>query len=80
MENYKETEWSAMSGLEEDLKQLEASYAKEHGDHEESVSGITRKVYSLNLNHCKPEIIIFQALLVPFRTCIMIYFALFVKI
>lgn len=33
VENYKEVEWSAMSELESDLKQLEANYAQQFGDH-----------------------------------------------
>ena len=37
LENYKETEWSSTSGLEDHYKQLEASYATEFGDHEEAL-------------------------------------------
>ncbi|XP_041358762.1 dnaJ homolog subfamily C member 21-like [Gigantopelta aegis] len=32
LENYKETSWSAMSGLEDDLQQLEANLAKQFGE------------------------------------------------
>lgn len=33
LENYKETEWSSTSALEDHYKQLEANYADEFGDH-----------------------------------------------
>ena len=32
LENYQETSWSAMSGLENDLQQLEANLAKQFGE------------------------------------------------
>lgn len=38
-EEYQETGWSAMSGLETDLQQLEAHLADQFGDHSDSNDG-----------------------------------------
>lgn len=39
MENYKEAGWSAMSGLENDLKQLEAHLDEHFGDADSGMLG-----------------------------------------
>ena len=55
LENYKETEWSSTSGLEDHYKQLEASYATEFGDHEEALGkAIYGRLPTSSGSHGKP--------------------------
>ncbi len=48
MENYEETGWSAMSGLEADLQQLEANIDKHFGDDGEEKEQVQEGLFVCN--------------------------------